>query len=240
MIVKQLPRQRQLGGRVRALRTRFARRLSLALIDHFKQQARRAGRLLRENPRASAEDLLPADGDTARVVMAVVREAVDSAAQLAEQLVGLVKPAGKQIDLQLEALLARAARQVGHIDDVTRAAIRELLLLSAERGYSTFQIVNGVTGDEFIGLRHTIEELYRNRAETVARTEMASASQHAAHQRYGDAGVTEVDILDGPSCGWTSHDDPDLADGSRRTIQEAEEYEISHPNCQRVSLPVVP
>ena len=48
-----------------------------------------------------------------------------------------------------------------------------------------------------------------------------------------------VQVYDGPECGWTEHDDPDLADGSLRTLEEADEYPLSHPHCQRAFGPVV-
>jgi hypothetical protein len=41
------------------------------------------------------------------------------------------------------------------------------------------------------------------------------------------------------NCGWTFHDDGDLADGSRRTIAELRETPLSHPNCVRLGLPVL-
>jgi len=42
-----------------------------------------------------------------------------------------------------------------------------------------------------------------------------------------------VEVSDGPGCGWTGHDDPDIADGKIVTISEARSYPLAHPNCQR-------
>jgi hypothetical protein len=39
--------------------------------------------------------------------------------------------------------------------------------------------------------------------------------------------------FDGDDCGWTSHDDPDKADGTIRTLDEASDYPLPHPNCVR-------
>ena len=53
-------------------------------------------------------------------------------------------------------------------------------------------------------------------------------------------GITHVLITDGPECGWTEHDDPDLAAGSRRTVEEYAAYPYSHPNCRRLATPQRP
>lgn len=47
------------------------------------------------------------------------------------------------------------------------------------------------------------------------------------------AGRTVVLVSDGPDCGWSSHDDPELANGKIATIEEAQEFPIAHPNCVR-------
>lgn len=41
------------------------------------------------------------------------------------------------------------------------------------------------------------------------------------------------------NCGWDGHDDDDLANGSTRTLDEAEETPTSHPSCQRSFAPNV-
>jgi hypothetical protein len=46
-------------------------------------------------------------------------------------------------------------------------------------------------------------------------------------------------IFDGDDCGWTEHDDSDVADGTVPTLDEAEECPLSHPNCVRAWAPVV-
>jgi hypothetical protein len=66
----------------------------------------------------------------------------------------------------------------------------------------------------------------------IAATETAIAYNSAAVEGFEQTGlVEEVEVFDGPNCGWTSHDDPDHADGSRRTLKEAADWPVSHPHC---------
>ncbi|MFJ9799828.1 hypothetical protein [Streptomyces sp. NPDC101145] len=48
---------------------------------------------------------------------------------------------------------------------------------------------------------------------------------------------THVEIRDGAGCGWTSHQDPDKADGTLRTIDDALAHPLAHPNCVREIRP---
>jgi len=68
---------------------------------------------------------------------------------------------------------------------------------------------------------------------------MAVSSQQSAMEQYSNEGVTQVEVIDGDDCGWEEHDSGDLADGTTRTMNEAEANPISHPNCRRVFVPVV-
>jgi len=78
------------------------------------------------------------------------------------------------------------------------------------------------------------------RAHIIALTESGFAYNYAATEGYRESGIVEmVQVYDGPECGWTEHDDPDLADGSTRTLDEADEYPLAHPHCQRAFGPVV-
>lgn len=137
------------------------------------------------------------------------------------------------------AVLDRLALDVVRITDATRASIVDAVQTAIEQGYSTDQLVAGVVADGFTGLRDIVGG-WANRADTIALTETANAYNLSSLAAYGDSGlVEEVDVYDGPGCGWTEHDDPDLADGSRRTLDEADQYPEAHPNCQRAFGPVV-
>ena len=84
-----------------------------------------------------------------------------------------------------------------------------------------------------------IEEVVRSpgRARVIARTEVARASAFAQINAFRRYGVRMVRISDGGACGWVTHDDPDLANGSRRRLDDYWAHPLAHPNCQRVAFP---
>jgi hypothetical protein len=124
--------------------------------------------------------------------------------------------------------------EVTAITDTTRAILRDRVIVAVERGYSIEQLVAGV--DDLAGLR----DLFGSRARTIALTETANAYNAATLTGYRETGLVDrVTVFDGPDCGWTSHDDPDLAAGSTRTLEQALARLVSHPHCQRAFGAVV-
>lgn len=77
------------------------------------------------------------------------------------------------------------------------------------------------------------------RARVIARTEAAYASAQSSVTTYELAGVGHVDIVDGPGCGWFSHNGSPVASGLRVTVSQYQRTPLSHPNCRRGALPVV-
>jgi len=129
---------------------------------------------------------------------------------------------------------ARIGLNVTSITDTLLEALRSRVEAAIAGGLSVEQLVAGT--DAVRGLR----ELFGNRAQTIALTETATAYNLAASAGYRESGlIDEVEVYDGEECGWTEHDDPDLADGSTRTLDEADDYPTAHPNCQRAFGPVV-
>lgn len=135
----------------------------------------------------------------------------------------------------VQRILAEGANRAVQITDATRDALRLALQQGFERGYSIQQIANGVPADDFPGLKSLVTELYKNRARTIARTETATAQNMSAAARYEASGVAEVMVMDG---------DKDAAcaavNGTRQTTEWARSNPISHPNCTRAMLPVIP
>lgn len=132
-------------------------------------------------------------------------------------------------------LSSASSERVRRINDVTRETLRRTLDAGADRGYSVYQMANGVTADDFPGIRSVVEETYRGRAETIARTEMAWGSNQGATALYASEGVTHVEVLDGMD--W---DEPcQAANGQTWTLERAEAEPLQHPNCQRAFAPVV-
>lgn len=137
------------------------------------------------------------------------------------------------------------ARGVGRILDKVGTRITGMTESSQMR--LSWRIESGINaGQSTDKIEGTVRDLLRswgepgNRAHIIALTETGNAYNLAATEGYRESGLVErVQVYDGPDCGWTEHDDPDLADGSTRTLEEAEEYPLSHPHCQRAFGPVV-
>lgn len=84
------------------------------------------------------------------------------------------------------------------------------------------------------------ERMARSRAHSISLTETGNAFNRSAVAGYRDSGlVTQVLVFDGPECGWSSHDSPDLANRSTRSLSEAEAQPLAHPHCQRAFGPLV-
>ena len=107
------------------------------------------------------------------------------------------------------------------INDVTRTRVRGII----KRGV-TSRLTDREIGRE---IGKALDSPARGKM--IARTELALIDQEAATDRYREAGIKAVEVFDGPGCGWTSHDDGDVANGSIRTINQAEAQPLSHPNC---------
>jgi hypothetical protein len=113
-------------------------------------------------------------------------------------------------------------------------------------GRDLHDLVSGWSGTRQLTIRpnETAEEAaarsVASRSETIARTETAHAYNWAAVAGYRDSGiVADCICLDSPDCGWDGHDDPELADGTVRSMDEAESFPTSHPNCVRAFAPNV-
>jgi hypothetical protein len=130
------------------------------------------------------------------------------------------------------AILDRVGTRVVDISETSRELLAGIVQRATEQGLSVDQLIPQ--------LEDAFASWSTSRAATVALTETANAYNLAAAAGYAASGlVDEVEIFDGAECGWDGHDDPDLADGSIRTLEEFTDMPISHPNCQRAAGPVV-
>ena len=66
---------------------------------------------------------------------------------------------------------------------------------------------------------------------------VTTANTAAARTALDELGTEWLEVRDGADCGWTSHDDPDRANRTLRTVQDALAHPSAHPNCQRELLP---
>lgn len=132
----------------------------------------------------------------------------------------------------VQGVVSQLAQRVTNVNDYTKSSIGSAVAEWTESGNAVTSLketVSGLIGD-WAGSRSTM----------IALTESANAYNISATAGYRDSGlVEEVEVFDGDDCGWTEHTDADMADGSTRTLDDADEYPISHPNCQRAFAPVV-
>lgn len=124
----------------------------------------------------------------------------------------------------------RAARQ---------AARREVPLLAA--GNMTAKQAAKNLADRLAAEHRIAHVIYRNGARVPVRAwaEAATLAKSAVAYNAGtlnrtrQAGVAVVEVFDGSDCGWTSHQDPDKANRTLRSVEEAADWPISHPRCRR-------
>ncbi|MFJ6781199.1 hypothetical protein [Streptomyces yangpuensis] len=70
-------------------------------------------------------------------------------------------------------------------------------------------------------------------AEAATLAKSAVAYNAGTLNRTREAGVRYVEVFDGVDCGWVSHQDPDKAARTIRSVEEAAEFPIAHPRCRR-------
>lgn len=219
--------------RMRAIRRRIERPMSDAVRTFYVGQAARVtDRLLgRRKALPPSSELLPSSEDQAlfAAIDIYYQRGIIAAVDFAAQQVGM-EPQMYSPIVQRE--LARAGERIVDINDTTRRAVAEMLQEADMRGYNLYQIATGVPEEDFPGLRATVEELYQGRAETIARTELAYATQHAAHDDWRQSGVQWVAIDDGVDF------DAECADRNGTTVSVEEDVEPNHPRCTVVSTAV--
>lgn len=129
-------------------------------------------------------------------------------------------------------LVDELATRIAGIDATTRAQVRAAIA----EGLAAGEGIDGLA----LRIRQLVDEAWPSRAKTIARTETATAYNRGAILAYERSGlVEEVECLDGGECGWTSHEDVDKANGTRRSLKDASRYPICHPNCVRAFAPIV-
>lgn len=88
-------------------------------------------------------------------------------------------------------------------------------------------------GVDTVTYRNGAEVPVRQYAQMVARTKSAVAYNTGSLQEWVQDEVGYVEVFDGAACGWTDHDDEDKANGTVRSVADAAQHIISHPNCRR-------
>jgi len=157
--------------------------------------------------------------------------------QLSWQQWNYVLGVEKAFDLEdplVSQLLRMAAQNVKDIHQTTMDEIRDALTYGNDNGWSIDQLVRG--DENHAGLRSIVDEVYKDRARTIARTELGEAQNLATVSRYKDAGVALVEILDNGS----TDDDEECktANGQIWTLSYFSSHTLEHPNCTRAAAPV--
>jgi len=146
-------------------------------------------------------------------------------------------------------LTDQSAQRVVRINDATRRGVQRTITLGQASGYSPYEIAYGSTATRKAGFRPIkgmVEQLYQGRPECIARTEMAYSNNGAALHRFNQMGLGDVEVSDGPGCALTHHvqglkpgqSSSDDINGRVIPMKEANAWQVAHPNCRRVFLPL--
>jgi hypothetical protein len=136
-------------------------------------------------------------------------------------------------DADVAALLTEAAQQVVRIDETTRHAIRDQLVVGQANGFSNWEIANGVAKTDYRGIQGVYMETWQGRPEMIARTELQHAQNEASMNRYQAANVDRVRIVDGDE--W----DRPCADRDGTIVPITDRPQLNHPNCTMILVPIV-
>lgn len=138
-------------------------------------------------------------------------------------------------DPAITKMLAGAGNEVREITETTRQALRDALKYANKQGWSIQELVNG--DETQAGLRSIVEETYKNRSVTIARTELGNAQNSVTTNRYKDNGVQNVGVLDN---GDTDDDEEcKLANGQIWSLEYSQVNALEHPNCTRCFYPIL-
>lgn len=117
--------------------------------------------------------------------------------------------------------------------DQVRAKLYEgKTAIQSGKDLATQLLDEGITSVTYKNGRRVGLDVY---SEMVARTKSAIAYQEGMFNQAAALGVKYMELMDGPGCGLSSHDDPVKANGLILPLEEARQYPISHPNCRRSS-----
>jgi HK97 family phage portal protein len=138
----------------------------------------------------------------------------------------------------VQQFLVQGGTRIKDINNTTRKKITQVISEGVNRGYNYDQIARGVSGENYNGVRSVVKETYKNRARTIARSEVGFSQNSASFVRYQSAGIEKVYITDARR--GDSHDQVCLEVND--TIQPLSWFSanmLQHPNCSRTSAPVV-
>lgn len=133
-----------------------------------------------------------------------------------------------------------AGRMAEQFYRAARAAARTEVPLLAAMGATDREAAKALA-NRLLADHQLAYVVYRNGARVPVRAwaEAATLAKSTVAYNVGtlnrttEAGVHYVEVFDGFDCGWLTHTDPDKANATVRSAQEALEAPISHPRCRR-------
>lgn len=226
------------------IRLDVARRMTQAVDVYFSQLADRVVERAGKNaPLEGVKADLPNAGDLLNAddrkkLETIVKRFYVEVLQLSWEQWNYVLGVDKAFDLEdplVTKILKSAATRVKEINDTTMQEIRDALKYGSANGWSVDQLVRGDENQP--GLRDIVDETYKGRARTIARTELGEAQNSATVSRYKEAGVKLVEILDGGPGDDFGCDCPEI-NGQIWTVNYFAAHPLEHPNCTRAAAPV--
>lgn len=156
------------------------------------------------------------------------RPHADAVRLLSDGLTDDLLAATRRVRLTTKRMIREVAKQAALSKTIegktaTQAA-REMAKVLAANGVSAVTYSNGA--------RHGLATYSR----MAMRTTTALAYNTGTIKSATEADTKYFEVSDGNTCGWTSHDDGQLANGMIVTAEEALSWPISHPNCVRAFL----
>jgi plasmid stabilization system protein ParE len=124
--------------------------------------------------------------------------------------------------------LRRARAFLRAVQDAVRTAVDRIDLEQLRRDYPLDTIVYANNS------RHPADAWA---GASITWQAVTTANTAACRTALDDLDISYVEVRDGADCGWTSHDDPDRANRTLRTVQDALAHASAHPHCQREFLP---
>ncbi len=87
------------------------------------------------------------------------------------------------------------AKRVTWMDETLKTKLASIVQDGTEQGLSPWEIANGTTDGEFIGIKQSFEDLAPEHAQLIARTETAHLQDRINLNAYAKMGVTVCDVI---------------------------------------------
>lgn len=225
------------------IRTDVAKRMKTSVDVYFSKLADRvvdrirksiADQLETKDDLPNASDLMT--GDDRKELEKLIKRYYVEVIQMSWNTWNVSLGIEKAFDLDDPAVtkaLKLAGKHVKDIESTVLDAVRDALKYGSENGWGIDRLVRGDETQR--GLRDIIDEAYKNQSTAIARAELGDAQNAATAERYRDAGLKAVEILDGgaedsaPAC--------NLANGQIWTVNLFDAHRLQHPNCSRAAAP---